>query len=257
MAREEDKQDISIIHQVKPKPRIVVGINSLVSTVHSAYSNHIQFFFRLGRNYPEWDFVLNNPARMSIDRMRNMTAEVALETGADYVLFLDDDVIVPHDALTGLLAAQADIVAADVMIRGYPFNHMLFRWNRNKTGLLPMKKVPEPRGLINVGAVGCSLTLIKTSVFKQTPKPYFVTGPTTNTEDIYFCLRAAKSIPNLKIKADTRIICPHILWEETISSYNRKLYKQYYEQQFPEACKQETADRGNEYLKMVKGVIGA
>lgn len=240
-----------------PKKRIVVGINSLVSTVHSAYSNHIQFFFRLGRNYPEWDFILHNPARCGIDRMRNETARIALETGAEYALFLDDDVLIPFDALTGLLAAKADIVAADVMIRGYPFNHMLFKWDKKKEGLLPMKTVPEPRGIINVGAVGCSLTLIKTSVFRSIPPPYFVTGPTTNTEDIYFCLRAGKCIPDLTIKADTRIVCPHVLWEETISSHNRKYYKEYFEKQYPEVLNRETEDRGNGYLKMVKGVVGA
>lgn len=248
-----NKSHLMVVSQ-KPKPRIVVGINSLVSTVHCAYSNHIQFFFRLGRNYPQYDFILNNPARCSIDRMRNMSAQLAMECNADYVLMLDDDVLVPFDALSGLLAADADIIAADVMIRGYPFNHMLFQWNEDKTGLTTMEDVPEPRGVIDIGAVGCSLTLIKTSVFLRTPQPYFVTGPETNTEDIYFCLRAAKAIPDLTIKADTRIICPHVLWEETISSHNRKHYKEYYERQFgiPE---KETQDRGDDYLERVEKVM--
>ncbi len=255
----KSKKNTKVIH-MKSKPRIVVGINSLVSTVHLAYSNHIQLFFRLGRNYPQYDFILNNPARMGIDRMRNMSAEVALDSGAEYVLMLDDDVIAPFNCLTGLLAANADIVAGDVMIRGYPFNHMLFKWtDKRKLGLKPMSRVPEPRGLIDVGAVGCSLTLIKTSVFRQTPPPYFVTGPSTNTEDVYFCVKADKAIPNLKVKADTRIICQHILWEESIGSNNRKFYKQYYEKQYPEvlvAQKKKDGDRGVDYLAMVQGVVG-
>lgn len=44
--------------------------------------------------------------------MRNMAAKVALECEADYLLFLDDDVLVPpNNALKLLLECEADVAA--------------------------------------------------------------------------------------------------------------------------------------------------
>lgn len=245
---------MSLLHSLplifmKRKLKIVVGTNSLTSTRHQAYSNHCQFWYRLGRSTPH-DYIFVNPDRMSIDRMRNMAAEVALGQEADYLLFIDDDVLIPKDSLTRLLTADVDIIAGDVMIRGYPFPHMLFKQDK-KGGLKSMQAVPKKRGVIDVDAVGFSLCLIKTSLLSKLTKPYFVTG-THNTEDIYFCLKAKAEVPKVTIKADTSVICSHILWDETISSYNRKYFKRYYEQQNPEDCKQEPRDRGAEYLALVK-----
>lgn len=240
----------------KKKKLIVVGINSLVATKHQPYSNHIQFFYNLGKCFPKYNFMLHNPDRMSIDRMRNATAEIAMSQGAEYMLFLDDDVLIPMDALNKLLAMKADVASADVCIRGYPFDHMLFQWkNKSKTGLIPMKSIKEPRGVIDCGAVGFSLCLIKVSLLLKMHKPLFVTG-LTNTEDIYFCLRAKQEVPDVTIKADTTLICPHMLWHETISSFNKKAFKRYYETAYPEQAKanKESISRGIDYLKMVKGI---
>lgn len=258
MKKRTAKSPLSIAAAEASKPlTIVLGINSLVATRHIAYSNHIQLMFRLGRNYPH-NFILHNPSRMSIDRFRNMTAQTALENDADYVLFLDDDVLVPFDCLTKLLAMDADIASADVCVRGYPFNHMLFRKGRTKStrgGLYPMAKLPSPRGVIDVDAVGCSLTLIKTSLFKKVPPPFFVTGPTTNTEDIYFCCKARHVDPETTIKADTSIICQHILWEESIGSNNKAAFKRYHEALFGKPKPNEADWRGDVYLTDARKVV--
>jgi hypothetical protein len=239
------------------KQKIVIGINSLVATRHQAYSNHIQYFFRLGRNYPNIDFILFNPDRMSIDRMRNTAADLALECEADWLLFIDDDVLVPFDSLKRLLAVDADICAADVCIRGYPFDHMLFQYNSDR-GLVPMPSLPAEKGVIDCGAVGFSYCLIKVSLLKRMHKPYFITGA-TNTEDIYFCLKAVKEVPEVTIKADTDIECHHLLWDECISSHNKQAYKEYYEKMNPSLLKkaESSGDRGTEYAEMVKNVTAS
>jgi hypothetical protein len=243
----------------KLKHKVVVCINSLVATRHQAYSNHIQFFFRLGRNYPNVDFILFNPDRMSIDRARNTAAELALEQEADYLLFIDDDVIIPMDCLGKLIEVDADIVAGDVCIRGYPFDHMLFYWTKNKEGLKAYSKLPTNKGeVIDVGAVGFSLCLIKTSLIKRLSKPYFITG-VNNTEDIYFCLKAFQETQNDKpvtVKGHLGIVCHHLMWDEAISTYNKKQYKKYYEAMNPGVLKKITDDRGAEYVMKAKGLVG-
>lgn len=222
------------------KLKIVVGINSLVSTTQPAYSNHIQFFFRLGRNHPDIDFILVNPSRMGIDRMRNLCAKTALETDADYILFLDDDVLIPFSSLRYLLEANSDIVAGDVLIRGYPFNHMAFRYpyikerydleGKNLKAIEAWKS-EEISSVVDVDAVGFSLCLLKMSLLKKIPEPWFLTGP-RNTEDIYYCMKARMYDPQCTIKIDTRIECAHILWSETITTSNRSNYCEYMEKQF-------------------------
>lgn len=240
--------------------KIAVGINSLVCSQHAAYSNHLQFFYKLGRKYKdEIEFCLINPNRMPIDRMRNMAAEYSLFNEFDYLLFLDDDVLVPLDCMDKLIHCMkfADIAAGDVCIRSYPFNHMAFRYV-DKHNMLAIEDWPEGESTIaEVDAVGFSLCLIKVELLKKVPQPFFITG-VTNTEDIYFCLKAKKHVADCNIVVDRSIDCGHILWNEVISQENRTLYKEYFQKQYSPAGKETTGkeiDRGDSYLKSVEEVL--
>jgi hypothetical protein len=195
---------------------------------------------------------------MSIDRMRNLSAEVALDIEATHLLFIDDDVLLPQpfDFLDKLIALDTDIAAADVLIRGYPFQHMIFMWNKDKTGLAPLNKIPRKKGPISCGAVGFSTCLIKTGLLKKLSKPYFITG-VSNTEDIYFCIKAQEEAPNVKIVADTSIVCGHILWSEIISEDNKKNYTKYWDSQYGKPGIAEENFRGPKYLAEVREVLSA
>jgi Anp1 len=218
---------------------IVVGTNSLTEAQYPAYTNHCQLWFRLGRNYPEYKFIFVNPSRMSIDRMRNMAAEAALSYNADYLLFIDDDVVVPaHDFLQKMIRMDADIAAGNVIIRGYPFDYMVFKYNLLSNDITEdvrmetMKELPVDR-VIDVDAVGFSLCMIRTSLLRRLHKPYFVTLPNC-TEDVYFCVKCRKAFPDTTIRLDTGIVCGHILWPEIIAMDNREAYKKYMETINPE-----------------------
>lgn len=237
--------------------KIVIGINSLTNTLYEAYTNHCQFWFRLGRSYPEIDFIICNPARMSIDRMRNTAARVALESEADYLLFVDDDVLVPMDGLAKLLRCDADIAAGKVVIRGYPFSWMLFKpKSTDMDGLYACEELPE-EGIEPVGAVGFSFCLIKTEVLRNMIEPFFVTG-ISNTEDIYFCIKAKQINPDIKIVCECSCNCGHILWPEVMNASNRLAYKRYFEEMNPSVLKAaENQDRGADYLLEVESALGA
>lgn len=247
----------------RKREKIVIGINSLVATTHAAYSNHMQMFYRLGRSYPQFDFCFVNPPRMSIDRMRNTAAETALDIEAKYLLFVDDDVLIPwpFDFLNKLIQCKAPIAAADVLIRGYPFNHMLFKYtDKSNTGLEQIQNFPKNHklGQLPVDAVGFSLALIDTKYLLQLPKPYFITG-VNNTEDIYFCVKMRDKFPDCKIMADTSIKCGHILWSEVIDADNKVAYKKYFETMNGKPDKKKIKDdefRGRLYLDLVKKEMG-
>lgn len=248
---------------------IVIGINSLSSSQYAAYTNHIQLFYRLGiwAGKNGHKICLVNPSRMSIDRMRNLCAKTALEVNADYLLFIDDDVIVPTDFIEKLIEADADIVAGDVIIRGWPFDHMCFLGD--KKALYPIQNMNDEilgqgKFVIDVGAVGFSLCLIKTDLIRKIPQPWFITG-VNNTEDIYFCLKVREFFPETTIRVDTSIQCGHILWNEIISKDNKEAYMEYCmkndkDLQWPiirqkESDTQPSGDRGELYLNEVKGLF--
>lgn len=240
----------------KKRIKILLGINSLTETQYPAYSNHIQVCYRYGRSYPDIDFTLWNPSRMSIDRMRNQAGKIALENELDYILFHDDDVLVPMDGLRKLLACDADIAGGKAVIRGYPFDWMVFE--KVGEGLRTYKEL-STEGVIDVAALGFCYTLIKTSVLKDMRAPYFVTGPNF-TEDIYFCMKAKEANPETTIKVDCSVDLGHILWPEVMGATNRDAYKRYFEETNPgvlESLEKQPVDRGEAYLKLVKEAVGA
>lgn len=239
--------------QPEKRLKIVVGTNALTEIQWPSYSNHCQFWFRLGRSYSNIDFILSNPPRMSIDRMRNMTAKVALETNSDYVLFLDDDVLVnPISGLKMLLDCEADIAAGRVCVRGWPFNYMVFKSDGND-GLIIQNKIPR-HGIHSCDAVGFSFALIKTDLIRKVPEPFFVTG-LNHTEDVYFCYKCRVVDRKCSIKVNCDCDCGHILWPEVLDERNRKAFMKYLKEINPNlipANYTEGADRGSKYLKMVK-----
>jgi hypothetical protein len=237
--------------------KILIGINCLTSVEQIAYANHIQLFYNLGKKHPDWQILINTPRRMSIDRMRNISAKVALETECDYLMFIDDDVIVPIGCVEKMIEVlekeNAEIVAGWTIIRGYPFDNMFFKLDEKKN--LRNYVVERGPGLVEVDAVGFSCALIKVSLLKKIQAPFFVTGP-YNTEDIYFCVKVKDSFPDASILVDCSIETAHILGPEVIAPWNREDYLVYHKKQ---AGIQEThfteGDRNDKYLGMVKNAL--
>src|SRR5678816_2461598 len=133
---------------------------------------------------------------MAIDNMRNFCAKAAIEGQFDYLWFIDDDVFVQPDALGHLLALKADIAAGITLIRGYPYEPMLFSFKEGrKRGpiLSEYLSLVQEDGSIRraqgLDAVGFSCCLIRTSLLERVEAPWFLTGPNF-TEDVFFCGRA-------------------------------------------------------------------
>jgi hypothetical protein len=212
--------------------RVMIGINSLTESQYPSFNSALHLFYRLGKDNPKLEIALHNPSRTGIDRMRNETIRMAVESQFDYVLFLDDDVVPPTNLLNGLLECKADIAAADVIIRGYPFNHMCFRYtDKKRTHLKAIASYKPAEGaIIDVDAVGFSACLLKTSLLAKLNRPYVLTG-LNHTEDVYLCLKAREADPCCSIRVNTTLICGHILWPEVISSLNKVEYKRYMERQ--------------------------
>lgn len=225
----------------------IIAICNLDVIQNKAYATHLQFAYRLAKDNPEFQFFLFVPYRMSIANFRNMAAQSALASNAEYLMFIDDDaVLLTHENLSlfKYLKDKIDndenkhVIMPIVYVRGYPFNPMFFKWEDNPELIKEGKGVTfytdwekelvDENGLLEVAAVGCHTCLIKTEVLKSMPEPFFLTG-TYNTEDVYFCMKCRDYIENIGIYVDTTVCSSHLLDPLYVNQNNVEILKEFYE----------------------------
>jgi len=235
-----------------------VGCNILTQLDSMCYANHCQVWYRLGRNHTDFNFFFNAPRRVSIDNMRNGTIDHALKTGSEFVFFYDDDVLVPTDAFAKLLKVMdndtdAAVVSGLTYIRKFPFDPMLFKSDEemNLTGYKDFKEHVDENGLLekDLGAVGFSCVLIRTSFLKDLKPPYCITG-SQNTEDVYLCHRIRNHFPNAKILCDTTIDTSHLVERYFINDEGRSLLLNY--EKDINGAEVQSDDRGIEYAESIE-----
>lgn len=146
-----------------------------------------------------------------IDVQRTQLCEEAIRIGADYLLMVDSDVVLPENALRDLLDPPVEIVSGLVRIKGLRHKGEYTAVFKGKA--LRYDEVPEGRSKID--RCGGACLLIKTSVLKDIPKPWFEYHEEPGgaiSEDIWFCMQAAKA--GIPIWADKRVTCGHIIKEQ-------------------------------------------
>ena len=86
--------------------RTLVLVNVLNSVNSYIYTNHIEFWSKTKELYPKShnnEFFLFTPPRMSVDMARNTAAKQAMMLECDYLMFIDDDVLIPPTTFDSLL----------------------------------------------------------------------------------------------------------------------------------------------------------
>ena len=96
---------------------------------------------------------------------RNMGLDFAQKHKADYILFIDSDMIFPRDALLKLLVRNVDIIGATYSRRTAPFHFL--------GDLLPEQPADAPKGLLEMARIPTGFLLVRTAVFEQLKRPYF------------------------------------------------------------------------------------
>jgi predicted SAM-dependent methyltransferase len=157
--------------------------------------------------------VLNKP----IADARNEIVEYALSQNAQYIFWLDDDVIAPPNTFLRLYNHQKDIINGVYWSKSSPTMPLLFRGHLD--GPYWDWHVGD---LIEIDAAGNGLTLVKTDVYRKMQKelggPWYSVEygsfpgvvnplPVGNTEDLYFYWKAKKA--GFKVWADTSIQAFH------------------------------------------------
>lgn len=161
---------------------------------------------------------------------RNRIAQMALDKGVDYVLMVDNDVVLPKNTLKLFLDDAKEVCLGyyahrdtDNIYRGRTCVCKLLtdsgaRWKNypleseyTAEELKNLQKKGEFKIRIHGGGMGCAF--IKTSVFKKIDYPWYdwvnYKSKGMLSEDLYFCEQCKKN--NIQVYTDTRINCGHML----------------------------------------------
>ena len=150
---------------------------------------------------------------------RNKLAAMAVEMEADYVLWLDSDMVFPPDTLDRMLKTLDDHPEVDVLSglyfrRGHPFTPVLFqKLEVDENGVLDFEDQKElPDELFEVAGCGFGCVLMRTDLLldiaaKEGGGVWFT--PIANAgEDCAFCIRARRE--GYRIFCDPSISLGHM-----------------------------------------------
>lgn len=150
---------------------------------------------------------------------RNKLAGYAVEMEADYILWLDSDMVFSPDTLERMLAVieenpDIDVLSGLYFRRGAPFTPVLFsKLEVNADGALEWDDVHElPDEPFEVAGCGFGCVLMKTDLLldlaaKEGGGMWFT--PIANAgEDCAFCIRARRE--GYKIYCDPSVECGHM-----------------------------------------------
>ena len=157
-------------------------------------------------------------AGMPYDHARNVACMRTLECGADFCLFLDNDVIPPPDAITRLMAHDQPIISGMYSRRSPP--HAVPVMLKNGTWITNFKK----GSLIEVDLVGAGCLLLRRDFLQnfqpQRPGKHWFdwrvdlkgTGLVDEecmSEDFTLCLAAKRQ--GYRVLVDTSVECKHVV----------------------------------------------
>lgn len=149
---------------------------------------------------------------------RQSLADIAVENGTDYVLWLDSDMRFPKDTLVRLLLHQKDVVGINYSSRGIPPRFVAIKQ------VFPAQYCitgPDSEGLEEVEAIGFGALLMKTDVLRGLPDPEGDDGPWFGFEwdtelrkmigeDVGFCRLIREHGYSVYVDHDLSKECRHI-----------------------------------------------
>jgi hypothetical protein len=117
---------------------------------------------------------VRTPPRVStsvIQKSRNVLLQMRRED-ADYVLFIDDDIVIAPDTIDRLLSHKKDIVAGLCVIRIDPPVPVIRQWVEETQNYGEIRKWNETNRLLQVDAVGTGLILLSQQVIEDVALAY-------------------------------------------------------------------------------------
>jgi len=177
-------------------------VEVLIATPNSGNDVYFEWAINLAQVYkhaPPSTFIVTAP-EPQIDTAREKLSEMALNLKANYIFWLDSDVLPPVDVIDRLIRVSkkhnAPIVSGLYARRYHPcFNEMMI-WSKDDKGNEGFMSIGEGQyekdALVVADAVGFGCVLVKTDILKSIEKPWFrwtehkvLAGGMS--EDFFFC----------------------------------------------------------------------
>lgn len=215
-------------------------------TLVEAYDNHLQFACHIGKiaaqSPDKFEFRWGSVGRVLTPVARERLTEFAMEHNMDFMLQIDNDMLIPEDLFERLydtmVKYNADVVAPLAFMRHEPHYPVLYR---TREGYDPVAKKPYferefvknyPKdSVVECDAVGFGSALVRMSMVRKMKRPWFM-STTGAGEDIWFC-KCAKEEAGARIFMDTRIKLGHlgvapVIDEEYYDKYSGNEHRKVY-----------------------------
>lgn len=227
-----------------PRKRIFLGIPCYGDVAPEVLEDFMRFAFHLGRRMPQYDFFTGIRTKAEQFRARNQIVEAAQQEACDYLLMLDDDMIINPDVTQGptdaygflerLIAHDKDLIGALYYLKGGACSPVLMM-KMSERGYRFLRDDEITHGLQPVDVAGGGCLLVKMKVFDHLPPPYF--GPEFEYgTDVQLCRKAAEA--GYTVWADTSLELGHLKPTRTIIS-SRNRYEHQLKDQVPGEVRQQ------------------
>lgn len=150
-----------------------------------------------------------------VDINRNKIIQEAQKAQATHILFVDNDMIFPEDAILTLMNRNKDIIGANYNVRLDPTSEVLSGpTTKMLVNGVPVSMMDQdfPTKIFKCYAVATGFMMVKMKVFNKLQVPYFDAWIDENnnhsTEDVDFCRKAGEK--GFEIFCDPTIKMGHI-----------------------------------------------
>jgi hypothetical protein len=179
--------------------------------LHSAFSKCLVELVKLNTMNGIDTHVVYDASTVLLTQRERLAME-AQNIGAEYMLWLDSDMVFPATTAMRLMAHNESVVAANYIRRQLPAKGVAYEtigdWQN------PLLFEPQD-DLVAVEGVGMGCMLVKTSVLSEIAQPWFEFGwtPESNDhlgEDMIFCQKMAQQGHTVKIDTHLSMEMRHL-----------------------------------------------
>lgn len=216
--------------------KIVLGIPVMYVVPGQALASMLALAATLGRRGEVYVTEVLNV--IPYDKAREKVVETATAVDADYIMFVDSDMVVPSNAFDLLyesMQAGAQVASGHYYKRGYPFTSNWLRVVDDK--VVPVVPVATD-GIMDLDGTGLGCTLIDFKwVQKHFSAPVFsMTSPEGRfcPEDLLFCWKVNSA--GGRVVGDARVSCGHIGHSIVVDGHNATVLADAWEKEHPDEC---------------------
>jgi len=172
--------------------------------LHAAFAKSLTELVKLNTSSGIDTHVIMDASTVLLTQRERLGLE-AQKVGAEYMLWLDSDMVFPATTALRLIAHNEPVVAANYIRRQLPAKGVAYETIGDWQNPLPFEPQDE---LAPVEGIGMGCMLVKTAILSKIAQPWFEFGwtPESNDhlgEDMIFCQKMAQA--GYTVKVDTQL----------------------------------------------------